>query len=298
MDSTPQYVSNIVKRNKELWALKKKNPQLFRKTLSAWETSIAERLKKLRGNTSQKPLISIVIPARNEEAYILPTLESIAAQKNVKGVEVLVIANNCTPGDMTAEISRKTGVRVYEYNYADHKIKPIALARQMGLVFLEGELYVSTDADTIAMPHWLEKLSHTLLSNPENAVVTSHSHMYGREKDKKIHSNDFQRAFIRKALQWTGLTGIGHNSFFHRKDAEEIGGYSMRFYPGEDAYISFRLSTLRMKKVAFVHDTDAEVWVSPRRVVKYGGYLFLANFFKIYSSYNGEQLNAREKISA
>lgn len=296
MNVTPLYIAAIVKKNKELWALKKKNPILFAKSLTAWESSIAKRLKKLRGDVTKKPLISIVIPARNEEIYILPTLESIAAQKDIERVEVLVIANNCSSKDATAEIGRRAGARVYEYHFEDRMSKPIALARHMGLIFAEGDIYVSTDADTIAMPLWLKKLTNALLKSKHVAVVTSHSHMYDRETDKKILANDSQRAFIRKALLWTGSTGIGHNSFFRRKDAEKIGGYSMRFYPGEDANISFRLSTLQKRSVAFIDDPHAEVWVSPRRVLKYGGYLFLANFFKIYRGNNGEQLNAREKI--
>jgi glycosyltransferase involved in cell wall biosynthesis len=296
MNPTPTYITDVVKRNKDLWALKKTNPRLFSKKLQEWELSIKKRLTKLRGSIKVKPKISVVIPAHDEESYILPTLEGIAAQKNVAGVEVLVIANNCSKDDMTAEISRTCGARVIEYEYRTTKEKPIALARHMGLIFSEGEIYMSTDADTIAMPQWISLLSKKLTSDINIGLVTSHSHMHGREDDVKIQSNDFQRALMRSTFQWTGLTGIGHNAAFLKKDAEEIGGYNVESYPGEDSNISFRLTTMRLKKVGFIEDPDAEVWVSPRRVVRYGGYLLITNFFKMYKGEKGALLNARETL--
>ena len=57
-----------------------------------------------------KPLVSVVIPAHNEGAYIgkcLTCVQKAAERIKPQEVEVIVVANRCT--DRTAEIARSFG---------------------------------------------------------------------------------------------------------------------------------------------------------------------------------------------
>jgi len=60
----------------------------------------------------KNPLISVVIPAFNEENFIAKTLESLLNQ-DFKDFEIIVVDNNST--DQTAEIAKKFGaILLYE----------------------------------------------------------------------------------------------------------------------------------------------------------------------------------------
>jgi glycosyltransferase involved in cell wall biosynthesis len=93
--------------------------------------------------------VSVVIPALNEESRIGACLQSIRAQEIP--CELIVIDNGST--DRTPEIAK---------DYCDKVlIRPhmtIANMRALGVEESSGEIIVSTDADCIAPPNWLEEL--------------------------------------------------------------------------------------------------------------------------------------------
>ena len=59
-----------------------------------------------------KPVISIIIPAYNEESFIGDTLKSVFDSDFSGTYEVLVICNGCT--DKTAQIARNAGAKVFD----------------------------------------------------------------------------------------------------------------------------------------------------------------------------------------
>lgn len=97
-------------------------------------------------------MISLIIPARNEEAYLAKTLQSIENQ-NYPDYETIVIANGCT--DNTALIAKK---------YADQVIsieKPgVSRARNLGAQKAQGNILVFLDADTILAPNVLQQIKN------------------------------------------------------------------------------------------------------------------------------------------
>ncbi len=86
-----------------------------------------------------KPLISIIIPAKNEEKYIKKTLQSIKEQ-SYKNIEIIVICDNCR--DKTQQIAKKYTAKVY-----DVKMSNVSIARNFGVKQAEGEILVFIDAD-------------------------------------------------------------------------------------------------------------------------------------------------------
>lgn len=293
MDSpqTPVYVLDILKRNRALWQYSTTDQKKFSTQMKNWTKSIAGRLKKLRGDKRKAPLISVVIPACNEEEHILATLESLAAQQEVSYVEVIVVANNCDPSDRTAEIAKTCGTQVLEYKFKQEKIKPISYARQQGLVFAKGTLIATTDADTIAMPYWLHRLTTPLTHNSKIGFTTSHSHLYEKETDPKVEDNDKNRRFIRETFEWTGFIGLGNNMAFRREEAIELGGYNVKIYPGEDTEIGIRLSIFQRKVAKLISREDAAIWMSPRRVRAFGG-----DWLFSHIDWQGKILDVRESV--
>ena len=60
-------------------------------------------------NDSQKPTISLIIPAYNEEAYLPACLDAVMANVAGKAMEIIVVDNNSTDGTK-AVVERYPGV--------------------------------------------------------------------------------------------------------------------------------------------------------------------------------------------
>ena len=58
----------------------------------------------------QKPVISVIVPAYNEEKFLPQCLEALKNQSFNLPYEIIVVDNNST--DLTGEIARNAGVKV------------------------------------------------------------------------------------------------------------------------------------------------------------------------------------------
>jgi glycosyltransferase involved in cell wall biosynthesis len=287
VENTPDYVRQIYQSNFDLWNLNKTS---FTKTLNH-KTSIIKR--KFELVASDTPDISVIIPARNEEKYILMTLESLSNQNTNRKFEVIVVINNNSLEDITSKICEKCGVKVINYNFSSKKHKPISLARQIGLIQSKGKFIFSTDSDAIIMPNWIEDFSNVLEKDSNVGYVTSHSRLYFWEDDEKVKANDIGRVNIRKIVNNIGASGLGNNMAFRKEYAEKRGGWNTKIYPSEDTEMGLRLTKLINRKAILVEDLNTSVWISPRRIKEHGKNSFLLDFFTSYININGEHINVR-----
>lgn len=100
---------------------------------------------------SKQPYISVVIPALNEADYLPRALGSLNAQ-TFRDFEIIVADNGST--DATAQIALSHGARVIS------ETKPgVCAARDAGTRAARGQIIVSTDADTVFQPDWLNKIA-------------------------------------------------------------------------------------------------------------------------------------------
>lgn len=98
----------------------------------------------------KKPLVSVVVPAHNEEKYIIPTLKSVLNQ-TYKSIELIVIDN--ASFDNTAKIALRYATRViYEGK------KGMAYARNRGISEAKGKIIIKLDADTIIKSDSVERV--------------------------------------------------------------------------------------------------------------------------------------------
>jgi glycosyltransferase involved in cell wall biosynthesis len=87
-----------------------------------------------------KPLVSIIIPAKNEEKTLPKTIKSIKKSVNVP-FELIVVDNNST--DKTSTIAKQLGAKVYK-----QKEPSIAKTRNLGAKKANAPLLLFIDADT------------------------------------------------------------------------------------------------------------------------------------------------------
>jgi len=183
--------------------------------------------------------VSVVIPAHNEEIYLLSCLESIGKQDYAGEYEIIVVDNAST--DNTAQIARDWGAKVvYE-----GKRSP-ACARQKGAEVAAGKIIAFIDADTKAPVHWLSTIVWRFLCEPETVVISGPYAYCDAGRIARIASYGnfisiiidqlFRKAFNKGSAVW------GCNFAVRRSALLEVGGFdtSIRFY-GEEYELSLRL---------------------------------------------------------
>lgn len=107
-----------------------------------------------------EPLISVVLPARNEERLLPAALRSIAAQTlDPELVEAIVVSNGST--DATLEVVEREAAVAADaggprITGIDHVAPGIGLAKNLGARRARGALLVFMDADSRMSPRLLE----------------------------------------------------------------------------------------------------------------------------------------------
>ncbi len=103
------------------------------------------------GRPAPARMISVVIPAHNEERYLGRTLEALRRQ-NYGWFEVIVVANGCT--DRTVDVARGQCQRLIVLSQ-----KSLGVARNLGARMARGDLLVFLDADTTLEPMALRRIA-------------------------------------------------------------------------------------------------------------------------------------------
>jgi len=103
---------------------------------------------------SEKPSVSVIVPAYNEENYLEPTLQSVVNQ-GVSDLELIVVPNGCT--DKTADVAGRYTSRIYD----THK-RGIGLAKNIGYEKANGEVIIFLDADSQMQPGTIDHAVQSL----------------------------------------------------------------------------------------------------------------------------------------
>lgn len=145
---------------------------------------IKERFRKMRITKQQnyspqvyEPLVSVVIPAWNEEVGIIRTITSLL-DNTYKNIEIVVVNDGSTDATGTVvksfiarnETYKDTERAKVKYLYQENSGKGHAL--NYGIQQSRGEIIVTMDADTVFENHALEYLVNDYFADPTlDAVV-------------------------------------------------------------------------------------------------------------------------------
>lgn len=111
---------------------------------------------RLREEPDQYPLVSVIIPAFNEESIIGKVVRSVLLQRhNRSKIEVIVVDDGSTDG--TAAEARMAGARVLEPDENRAQGNPAA-ARNHGAAISSGDPIIFLDADCIVAGGWLQAI--------------------------------------------------------------------------------------------------------------------------------------------
>jgi glycosyltransferase involved in cell wall biosynthesis len=125
------------------------------------------------GSLKNTPLVSVIIPAYNAEAFISKTIDSVVHQ-TYQNLEIIVVDDGSS--DRTAELvldkaQKDQRIRLLQQNNAG-----VAAARNSGIKTSQGQFIAPLDADDIWLPTHLEKQVDCFLqSSPSVGLVYSWS---------------------------------------------------------------------------------------------------------------------------
>jgi glycosyltransferase involved in cell wall biosynthesis len=206
-------------------------------------------------------MISVVIPAYNEEKVIEACLQAFVHQTVTQPFEIILVNNNST--DKMLE-----KVKIYDdkipLRVIHEKKKGRGSARKAGFLAAKGKIILSTDADTVIPPYWIEQMASHFEDGSIIAVTGT-----GKITDRSRVSNTLFNLLQPLSMQAYRLT-FGHywltgfNFAITREAYLKAGGFNELLNTQEDVELAFRVK--KIGKIKFIKNIP--VVVSGRRYQK------------------------------
>jgi glycosyltransferase involved in cell wall biosynthesis len=113
--------------------------------------------------------ISVIIPVFNHARTLKAVLKSIAGQ-TTRASEIIVVDDGSTDhlSSRVHELQKE-----FSFNFLQQPNQGAASARNTGFRIAHGEFVIFWDADTIAEPHFLEKLLEALQKTQVSNIIHS-----------------------------------------------------------------------------------------------------------------------------
>lgn len=202
------------------------------------------------------PLISVIVPAYNEEKYLSACLSALMKQKNAPPFEIIVVDNNST--DKTRIIAKQFSTKVLI-----QKIAGRAYARQMGADYASSNILAFTEADCIPHRNWLYKIHKFYITHPHHVGITG---IFFYQNTSKIFktlapsfiyfTNTLTRVFRKNN------TFRGTNFSVKKNILKQAGGFDQTKVPFDDVECGYRVG--KLGKIAFIPTMIVET--SDRRI--------------------------------
>lgn len=181
------------------------------------------------------PLISVVVPALNEEDAIGKCLTALTAQTAPRdSYEIIVVDDGST--DRTRERAESFGVQVIT-----QPNRGAGAARNLGAANAQGDLVLFIDGNCEAGPDWIRAMTAPF-SDPNVAGVS------GEKKTRQVGlwarfiQIEFDDRYDRiSAHRWIDFVDSA-TAGYRRKLLLENGGFDVRLKEAEDAELSFRMA--------------------------------------------------------
>jgi glycosyltransferase involved in cell wall biosynthesis len=177
---------------------------------------------------AHNPLVSVIIPAFNAEAFIAQTLNSVLTQ-TYENIEIWVIDDGSR--DQTAAV-------VEQFIQQDQRVRllrqanaGVAAARNLGIQKAQGELIAPLDADDLWYPQKLEKQVRCLLeAGPLVGLVYAWSvHIDEQGYLTGGVNTSYWEGEVYLALAYRNFLGHASAPLIRRVCLEQVGGYNCEY---------------------------------------------------------------------
>ncbi len=215
-------------------------------------------------------MISVVIPALNEEKYLKSCLLSLTRQ-SYNWHEVIVVDGGST--DRTVQIAEELADNVIV-----EAASPVGAARNLGVKHSKGDIVAFIDADTIASREWIAAIRESMKEDEVVGVTGPTFPIQGKNIDRLIYR--MSTDYIQRFLITLNLPHVPGFNCAYRKDAFfSVGGFDEGRVTHEDMLLSLDLKDAGR----ITYNPDMLTFTSLRRIEKFGYDqivpLYVSNFF-------------------
>jgi poly-beta-1,6-N-acetyl-D-glucosamine synthase len=225
-----------------------------------WHKSVA---RNLLNDQAEVPLLSIIIPVRNEQAGIGHLLEDIRIQ-SYQNFEVIVVNDNS---------SDNTAASVLTFTSQDPRVRLLGslgegkkVALTTGINASRGEIIVTTDGDCRVNVDWLKTIQKYFQVH-STKMVFGGVKLEGSSCFSVLQSHEFLSLVgTGAATLWYGFPSMcnGANLAFRKAVFFEVGGYTNNFHipSGDDEFLMRKIFRNCPEGIKFISDSKAVVSAS------------------------------------
>jgi glycosyltransferase involved in cell wall biosynthesis len=178
---------------------------------------------------NSNPLVSVIIPAYNAEAFIRFTLDSVLAQ-TYQNFEVIVVDDGSS--DRTPEIVESYAQRDPRIRLLRQKNSGVAAARNLAIQASKGVYVSPIDADDIWYPQKLEKQVHCIENADQSVGLVYAWSVYINEDGEIIgryiadQGYTFAEGDVFNILLYFNFLDNASTALFRRSCIDRVGGYN------------------------------------------------------------------------
>jgi len=201
--------------------------------------------------------ISVIIPAFNEEKYIMNVFDGLRGQ-TFRDFETIVVDGNST--DRTRDIARKHARVVVE------KRRGIGRARNSGAKAANGSILVFLDADTKPSRKLLETYYGAFKDTGDVAATGPILPLEKTNKRVNLGYKVVSVLLVKSSILFGRPSIVGSNFAVRRSIFEKVKGFNEKYLTYEDWDLSLRIR--KLGRIAYLD--GAVVYTSVRRVKAWG----------------------------
>ena len=194
-------------------------------------------------SSTAAPIVSVVMPAYNTEAYLANSVDSILGQTFVDW-ELICVDDGSSDGSL--------GI-LRRYEGADPRVRVItrpntgvARARNDGMDVAAGRYIAAMDSDDVALPERLRRQVDYMESHPECVGLGAAVRIVGPDL---MPMEDEYKALDHETIDCQTLAGYGAAirqpvAMFRAEAVRAIGGYREEYFTHEDMDLYLRLAEI------------------------------------------------------
>jgi len=184
----------------------------------------------------ENPLVSVILPTKNEEMAIEACLLSLKEQQTQFPYEIIVVDTRSE--DKTLEIASQYGTRIITEDRPGKSV-----ARQKGAQEAMGEILCFTEADCRVPETWIETIGKTLMADLQIIAVTGGYTLTESNRFYTLLVRLFHPISVHVFHALHGHHSLRATNFAVRAQGlKEIGGFNTETMELDDVEFSMRAS--------------------------------------------------------
>jgi cellulose synthase/poly-beta-1,6-N-acetylglucosamine synthase-like glycosyltransferase len=227
--------------------------------------TISDGLRQLQrqARSTQKPMISVIVAARNEETHIASCIDSLRQQTYPAGLYEVLISDDGSTDEtlLKAREATQGGIAFKVLPSPGGKALGKAAAIARGIDAARGSIILTTDADCTVLPTWISSIASFFTAD----VVFVAGPVLEPDRSSlfsKLESLDFFGIITAGA----GLIGAGRpimcngaNMGFRRSAYESVGGYGADPSMNDDEALLNRIVVRKLGRIAYASEPQSIV---------------------------------------